>query len=111
MSKPDLVFNLLGLAHRARRLSLGMTATAKTIRFGETKMLLLAGDLSQNAKSKITSAAAGKRLPVLSISTKDYLGQRLGRKEVGIIGVNDAGFAASIRKAIEANGPGRAAEK
>ncbi len=103
MSKPDLALGLLGLANRARLLSIGMTATVKTIKYRETQLVILAEDLSPNAAKKITEAARKKRIPVLSLSTKDTLGQRLGRNEVGIIGVNDAGFAVSLRRAARAN--------
>ncbi len=96
---PRRVFNLLGMAMRARMLSLGMTATLKSLDHNQVHLLVLAADLGQSARLKIQASADKKKIPVRVFGTKDELGQCFGRNEVGVIGVTDSGFAESLRSA------------
>ena len=96
----DQVFKLLGLANRARKLTLGMTATLQSIRRGKLKLLIVATDCSENARSKIQFAAQQSQIIILNFGTKDELGRYLGRNEVGIIGVEDSGFANALQKIL-----------
>lgn len=100
MTKSDEIFKLLGFAHRARKLTLGMTSTLRSLKKGRTQLLILAFDVSDNVQSKIRLAAKENRVAILTYGTKDAFGQLFGRNEVGIIGVDDAGFAGSLQEIL-----------
>ena len=91
---------LLGLANRAHKVTLGMSATAKSIRQGKCRLLLLAADLAENARQKIAVDAQKAAVPVVEFGTKELLGQVVGRGELGIVGIEDAGFALALRDSL-----------
>lgn len=96
MAQNDRILGLLGLANRAHKLSLGMTATQKAIARGHCRLLILATDIARNAEEKVGSEAKRHNVPVTSGGSKDDFGRIFGRREVAIIGVNDSGFAKSL---------------
>ncbi len=87
---------LLGMANRARMLTLGMSATVQSLRKGQTQLLIVAEDLSDNAKSKLKTASGERHIETVSCGNKDELGRLFGRSELGIVGVDDPGFAKTL---------------
>lgn len=101
MSKTEQAQKVLGFAQRARKLLVGMNAAESAIRSGRARVVIIASDTSRNTESKIRELASMRHIPVFRCGTKDELGQLLGRKEVGIIGIADKNFANSIRQILE----------
>ncbi len=99
MQEPDKVLKILGFANRARKLTLGMTATVSALKRGGLKLIILAEDCSENTQSKI-QLHNRHNLQVLEYSNKENLGLFFGRGEVGIIGIQDQDFAKSLKKLI-----------
>ncbi len=96
----DKLLSLLGIARRAGRLSLGFDPAADTMKKGRTNLLLLAADLSGNSrKSVLQEAERTNTKSIVLDRTMAELGAAVG-KNVGIIAVNDRGFADSIEKMI-----------
>ena len=93
----DKLLSLLGIARRAGRLSLGFDAAADAMQSGKSKLLILAEDLSERTLRNITDTArhTDTRTVVLNISM-EQLGRSVG-KTVGIISVNDEGFAKKLK--------------
>ncbi len=93
----DKLLSLLGIARRAGRLSLGFDVAAEAMRSGKSSLLLLADDLSERTMRNITETArqTDTQTIVLNISM-EQLGGSVG-KAVGIISVNDAGFAKKMK--------------
>ncbi|RMF63912.1 MAG: hypothetical protein D6743_10035 [Calditrichaeota bacterium] len=100
MTKTDKALQILRFAYRARKITLGMTATRAGLKKRKVKAVLLASDLSPHAKNKVASEAAGQGLPVLGIASKAQLGELFGRDEVGIVGILDAQFARAMREIL-----------
>ena len=82
---------------RARKLTLGLTATLKSMDEHKMSLLVLAADIGDNARSKIETSATRHHVAVRVLGTKDELGRCFGRNEVGVVGVEDPGFANSLK--------------
>lgn len=92
----DRILSLLGLARRAGRLSLGNDAARESILSGEAKLILLARDLSARTSGGMQTAAQQGGVPWVGMEQElDEIGIALG-KRVGVIAVNDQGFAKKL---------------
>ncbi len=101
MNEIDQTLKMLGFAHRARKLSLGMTSTLNLLKKGKTQAIILASDASKNADRKFMTLAVQKKVPIFRCGTKSQFGEFFGREEVGIIGIDDASFAKAIQKIFD----------
>ena len=101
MTKLDRAVDLLGLARRAGKLTLGAGATEAALSRGRVCGLVLASDLSPRSAVKVRELARSADVPEYSFGTKAEFGRRFGRQEVGILGVLDPSFAAGIRNQLE----------
>lgn len=89
----DAVLNLLGLARRAGRVTVGEETTAAAVRAGEARLVVLASD----AAERLVRRADHFGLPTLRLSAdKLTLGGALGKSTCAIAAVTDPGLAASV---------------
>jgi ribosomal protein L7Ae-like RNA K-turn-binding protein len=92
----DKLLQFLGIARRAGKLSLGNDAAIEAMRKGNTRLLLLASDLSPRTAGGIRSAAEDEDVELVQTkATMDEISMALG-KRTGVIAVNDAGFAKKL---------------
>ncbi|MDO5015541.1 MAG: DUF448 domain-containing protein [Eubacteriales bacterium] len=87
------LLNLLGLARKADKLSLGFDATADAIRKDQVKLLVMATDLSSNSLDKISELIIEHKVPSISVLSSQDLGPALGREQLAIVGLTDSGLA------------------
>lgn len=95
MSTP--ILHLIGLAKRAGKLEIGEEPVAAVARAKQAKLILLAEDAASNTSRR--AATFGQIGNVLQISlpySKSELGFSLGRSEISMIALTDAGFAGAI---------------
>lgn len=91
------LLSLLGIARRAERLSLGFDVAAESMTSGKSKLLILAGDLSERTLRNIKKLAQESDTPTIVLDiTMQQLGAAVG-KTTGIISVNDKGFAEKMK--------------
>jgi predicted RNA-binding protein YlxR (DUF448 family)/ribosomal protein L30E len=96
MTGQSKIIALIGLAHKAGKVSIGRTQVEHDILSHRAKLILCSTDISPTRLQKLQQAAQGK-IPVEQISlSRQFLGQRLGRKEVAIIAIRDQQFSQSI---------------
>ncbi len=93
--------SFLGLARKAGKLSLGTDSTAEAIKGKKAKLILLCEDLSTKSAQSITSLSCKYEIELINIpicmeQIKQYIGKR-----VGIIAVNDNGFANKLKILLE----------
>ncbi|MDZ7373288.1 MAG: ribosomal L7Ae/L30e/S12e/Gadd45 family protein [candidate division KSB1 bacterium] len=103
MSGSDLVPKaeaLLGFARRAGRLAIGSSAIEASLRKRRCRLLIFAQDASRWTVRHLASQAFRAGVPVVAFSTRNRLGQILGRGLVAAIGVDDPQFAASLRDTL-----------
>ncbi|QNQ80333.1 L7Ae/L30e/S12e/Gadd45 family ribosomal protein [Lactobacillus sp. PV034] len=92
------ILNLLGLAQRAGKLIVGYDAIKPALLHHQVKVLILATDLSNNTKDKISSIAKhSKNILIIEQFSSEEIKQALG-KERKLLAITDAGFSQAIKK-------------
>ena len=90
----EKILGLLGLMRRANAISVGEDHTADTLRAGKGKLLLLASDISDNARRKAENLSNGRNVATVPLPfTRDELGKALGFGSCSVAAVTDLGFA------------------
>ncbi len=92
----------LSLAQKAGKLASGDFAVKSSLKKGEAKLLVLAGDAAANSKKDLLYLAGNNGIPVLEALTRDELGQAIGKAKRTAITVLDPGFVKMIEKSKEA---------
>ena len=104
----DKILNMLGLMRRANAIQIGETNTGSAVRAGKAKLLLLASDASDNAKSRAEGFVRGRNVTTVSLPyAKEAVGQTVGRGVCAILAVTDIGFAAALAAALAQGDPGQ----
>jgi ribosomal protein L7Ae-like RNA K-turn-binding protein len=89
---------LLGLARRARALTIGSRDTRSALRKGRIHLVVLAGDGSPRDRERIERIAAEEGVPVRSVATRDELGAWIGFGAVSVLGLTDRRLAETVRR-------------
>lgn len=102
----ERVAGLLGMARRAGKLTTGFDAVAARIREGMAAAVLIAADLSEKTEKELRFAARNRPVPFLRLPlSKEEVGAALGlKKPVGVLSLEDTGFATSLRKLMGQEG-------
>ena len=92
------VLTLLGFASKAGKLSFGMNESKISLEKNKSKLIVIAGDVSEKSKKEIKFVSCQKNINVLTFEsiTIETVSRAVGRK-CGIISVNDAGFSDAIQ--------------
>ncbi|MDQ0350664.1 ribosomal protein L7Ae-like RNA K-turn-binding protein [Alkalibacillus filiformis] len=85
--------NLLGLAFRARKLTLGEEAIIDAIRSQQAHLVIIAGDASQNTTKKLTDKCCSYDVPFRIVDDRNTLSQAIGKQGRVAIAINDEGFS------------------
>lgn len=97
----DKILNMLGLMRRANAIQIGETNTGSAVRAGKGKLLLLAADASDNAKSRAQGFARGRNITTVSLPyTKEEISAAVGVSGCSMASVTDLGFANALMKAL-----------
>lgn len=100
MNNEDKLFNLLGLAMRARKLVTGEELVINEVRNKKCKLVILANDAGPNTMKTVTNKCNSYHVPLIQYGSRYELGYAIGKAERVTIGVLDAGFAKSIQVLI-----------
>ncbi len=96
--------NLLGLARRAGKISLGHDASEAQIKSGGAYACIVSGDASDRLKNEMESLCRANKTEFISTEyTMNELGKRLGSKKTAVLTVNDRGFAKRFNELIRRN--------
>ena len=96
MADAEKINKLLGFARRAGKLAIGRSAVETADKQKKLKLVILAEDATPKAERVVLHL---RGVASIRYSTKDGLGELLGRSEVGMVGILDQNFAVSIRHA------------
>ena len=98
--------NLLGLMRRANAIQIGETNTGAAVRAGKAKLLLLACDASDNAKSRAAGFVHGRSTICVTLPfTKEEISTHVGVNGCSMAAVTDIGFANALMKTLAAISP------
>ena len=99
--KPDKVLGMLGLAKRAGKVDSGEFSAEKAVKTYQSRLVILAGDASDNTRKKFTDKASFRKIPVRIYADKERLGRATGTGERSVLSVNDEKFAGSLLKLLD----------
>lgn len=86
--------NYIGIARKAGAIELGETNAGAAIRGGKGKLLVLAADASDNARSRAENFVYGKKVPLVTLPfTKDELSEISGVSGCSMAAFTDLGLA------------------
>ena len=92
--------SLVTMAAKAGKLAAGHSAVMDALEKGRVRLLLFARDVSDGTREK-TAVPASEALRTVTLFTRDEIGMLLGRELVGVIGIEEQGFAQAVWKEAE----------
>ena len=97
--------NLLGLCKKAGRLELGDTPCSQAVAEKNSRLVILASDISEGTRRRTEFFCEVHQARILSLPfTKDELGKIVGRKSVAQASITDAGLALSFVLSLQKEG-------
>lgn len=102
----EKTLNLLGLMRKANAIAVGETNTGGAVRAGKAKLLLLAADASDNARSRARGFTHGRDVVTVTLPfTKDEIAAHVGVSGCAMSAITDIGFANAFMKSLAAAVP------
>lgn len=102
----EKTLNLLGLMRKANAIAVGETNTGGAVRAGKAKLLLLASDASDNARSRARGFTHGRDVVTVTLPfTKDEIAAHIGVSSCAMAAITDIGFANAFMKSLAAAVP------
>ena len=99
----EAVFQLLGLAARARKVVSGEELVIREIRSNRAKLVLLASDASKNSDKKIKDKCTFYNVEYHVFGDRYQLGNAIGKEARVVIAINDSGFAKKMSSLLNEN--------
>ena len=97
----DKALNLLGLMRKANAIQIGETDTGAAARAMTSKLVILAKDASDNARSRAKGFVYGRNIPmIISPFTKDEISDHVGKPGCSMAAITDTGFADAFMKTL-----------
>lgn len=87
------LYQLLGLAARARKVITGEELVIKEVRNNRAKLVILATDASKNTSKKIQDKCTFYNVEYHSFGDRYQLGHAIGKESRVVIAITDSGFA------------------
>ncbi|HHP51407.1 MAG TPA: hypothetical protein ENM97_06440 [Moorella mulderi] len=91
------IYQLLGLAYRARSLVWGYRAVKKAWERKKVFMVIMAEDTSTALKEKILSWGRREGIPVWIFGTKEELGRAIGKRPCGLLAFTHRDWAERLK--------------
>ena len=95
------ILSLFGLAARAGRIASGEFQTETAVKTGTACLVVVAEDASDNTKKLFHDKCSFYKVPVITLGTKEELGNCIGKSFRANLALTDQGFAKSIIKKHE----------
>ncbi|TLG76500.1 L7Ae/L30e/S12e/Gadd45 family ribosomal protein [Culicoidibacter larvae] len=97
----EKVFQLLGLAARARKIVSGTDQILLAIRNKDASIVLLSDDVQKVADKKIRQTAESNDIPLYIIGSREELGHAIGKFDRIAVAVVDKGFGKKIKSLLD----------
>ncbi|MDN4607424.1 YlxQ family RNA-binding protein [Sporosarcina highlanderae] len=96
MKHPKEVFQLLGMAARARKLITGEELVIKEVRAGNARIVIVSEDASKNTLKKINDKCDFYNVEKHVFGSRDALGHAIGKESRVVLALTDTGFAGKL---------------
>lgn len=95
--------NIIGLAYRAGKCSLGEETIVKDIQRKRAKLILLANDIGPQTRKKMTNKCKTYDIPLVIVDDRETLSNAIGKSQRVAVAILDAGFATKIKSLLGYN--------
>lgn len=95
------LYSMLGIGKKAGFLVLGETGCIQSIKRGNSELVIVSSDASENTKDRILSLCDSHKVKYYIIGKKQELGYALGKNLSSIISITDSKFSEAIKDIIE----------
>ncbi len=95
------VLGMIGLAKRAGKVVSGEFACLQTIKKGQSRLVIIASDISENGKKAIVNACRYYGVEYIELGRSHELGKAIGEDSRMVVSVNDDSFKNAILSKIE----------
>lgn len=95
------IFNLLSMAQRANKVVSGELAVEKFVQSRKAKLLIVASDVSEGTKKKYSDMAEYHQVNLITMLSKETLGECIGKSYRAAIALEDDGFIKALVKLID----------
>ena len=85
------MYNTIGLAMRARKVTIGTEITINGVRNSKVKLVLLASNASKNTKKLVNDKCKTYNVDVIIVDG-DLMSNAIGKNNVKVLGIIDDGF-------------------
>ncbi len=97
--KERKILNVLGLAHRARKLVTGDFAVETALKNNKAALIISAANASERTAEKYRQLAKKHNIPLLTAGDKEDLAQAVGKDgQTAVVALTDAGFVRAVTK-------------
>lgn len=93
--------NLLGLAFRARKCSIGEETIVKDIQRKKASLVLIADDTGKQTLKKLTDKCVYYQIPYKIVDNREVLSQAIGKSQRVAVAILDKGFADKLQTLLE----------
>ena len=90
------MYGLIGLAMKAGKIKAGEVSVEKSIKQGKARVVLVAGDASENTIKKFENSCFHYKIPFFRVGTKEELGKIIGKEMRSSLSIEDEGFGERI---------------
>ena len=87
------MINTIGLARRARKVTMGTEITLNELRRHKVFLIVLANDASEATIKKVTDKAKTYACEVITSYNTEELSNVVGKQNIKVIGITDRGFS------------------
>lgn len=96
MNEAQKIYQLLGIATRARKVTTGEDLTVREVQAGKASLVIISSDASANTMKKITDKCKFFNVEMHVFGSREDLGQAIGKESRVVLAIMDAGFAGKL---------------
>lgn len=100
MNEEQKIYQLLGIATRARKVITGEDLTVREVQAGKAHLVIITSDASENTMKKITDKCNFFNVEKHVFGNREDLGHAIGKESRVVLAITDAGFAKKISELL-----------
>ena len=100
MNDSKKIFQLLGMATRARMIVTGEELAIREVRTGKAHLVIVSNDASTNTMKKITDKCTFFNVEKHVFGNREELGHAIGKESRVVLAITDAGFAGKLSELL-----------
>ncbi|WP_163536835.1 YlxQ family RNA-binding protein [Gracilibacillus sp. YIM 98692] len=101
MENNQSYLNILGIANRAGKCTFGESLIIKEIQAKRSKLVLIASDIGDQTKKKLTDKCHYYQIPYFFVDDRDTLSHAVGKSGRVAVSINETGFAKKLKSLLD----------